>query len=42
MDIIKKFIEKDNFAKHLGVEVLDYSPGKAKAKRLTIKDTKKN
>ena len=37
MDIVKKFIEKDNFAKHLGVEVLDYSPGKAKA-RMALKD----
>ena len=37
MDIIKKFIEKDNFAKHLGVEVLDYSPGRAKA-RMALKD----
>lgn len=36
MDILKKFVEKDNFAKHLGVEMLEYSPGKAKA-RMEIK-----
>ncbi|HXY61483.1 MAG TPA: PaaI family thioesterase [Nitrospirota bacterium] len=29
---MKKFVEKDNFAKHLGVEMLEYSPGKAKAR----------
>ena len=32
MDTMKKFVEKDNFAKHLGVEMLEYSPGKAKAR----------
>ncbi len=32
VDIIKKFVEKDHFAKHLGVEMLDYSAGKAKAR----------
>jgi len=32
MDPMKKFVEKDNFAKHLGVEMLEYSPGKAKAR----------
>ncbi|HYA87669.1 MAG TPA: PaaI family thioesterase [Nitrospirota bacterium] len=32
MDIMKKFTENDNFAKHLGVEMLAYSPGKAKAR----------
>jgi len=29
---LKIFIEKDNFAKHLGVEMLDYSSGRAKAR----------
>ncbi len=37
MDIVKKFVEKDNFAKYLGVEVLEFSPGKAKA-RMEIKN----
>ena len=32
MDNLKKFVEKDNFAKHLGVEMLEYSPGRAKAR----------
>jgi acyl-CoA thioesterase len=32
MDTLKKFIEKDHFAKHLGIEILEYSAGKAKAK----------
>ncbi len=32
MDILKKFVEKDSFARHLGVEMLEYSPGKAKAR----------
>lgn len=32
MDFMKKFVEKDNFAKHLGVEILEYSPGKATAR----------
>ncbi len=29
---MKKFVEKDHFAKHLGVEMLEYSAGKAKAR----------
>jgi acyl-CoA thioesterase len=37
MDEIKRFIEKDFFAKHLGVEMLEYDPGRAKA-RMEIKD----
>jgi acyl-CoA thioesterase len=37
MDEIKQFIEKDFFAKHLGIEMLEYAPGKAKA-RMEIKD----
>ena len=32
MDTMKKFVDKDQFAKHLGVEILEYSPGKAKAR----------
>lgn len=36
MDIVKKFVEKDSFAKHLGVEMLEYSAGKARA-RMVLK-----
>jgi acyl-CoA thioesterase len=32
MDTMKKFVDKDHFAKHLGVEMLEYSSGKAKAR----------
>ena len=32
MDQVKKFIEADRFAKHLGIEILQFSPGAAKAK----------
>ena len=32
MDTIKKFVDKDHFAKHLGVEMLEYADGRAKAK----------
>jgi len=32
MDDLKKFIERDSFARHLGVEMLEYGHGKAKAK----------
>jgi len=32
MDALKKFVAKDNFAKHLGVEMLEWSPGRAKAR----------
>lgn len=32
MDVLKKFVDKDHFAKHLGIEMLEYSPGKAKAR----------
>ncbi len=32
MDAFKKFVERDSFAKHLGVEMLEYSPGRAKAR----------
>ncbi|HYA31841.1 MAG TPA: PaaI family thioesterase [Thermodesulfovibrionales bacterium] len=32
MQEIERFIAKDFFARHLGIEVLEYSPGKARAK----------
>jgi acyl-CoA thioesterase len=32
MDAMKTFVEKDHFAKHLGVEMLEYSAGKATAR----------
>jgi len=32
MDAMKKFVAKDHFAKHLGIEMLEYSPGRAKAR----------
>jgi len=35
MDTVNKFVAKDQFAKHLGIEMLGYSPGKAKA-RMTV------
>ena len=37
MNELNKFIEKDRYAKHLGVEMLDYSSGWAKA-RMPIKN----
>lgn len=37
MDNLKKFVESDRFAKHLGIEMLEYGGGKAKA-RMEIKD----
>ncbi len=36
MDDLKKFVDRDSFAKHLGIEMLDYSKGRAKA-RMEIK-----
>lgn len=36
MDDLKRFVDKDNFAKHLGIEMLEYSKGRAKA-RMEIK-----
>jgi acyl-CoA thioesterase len=36
MDILRKFVEKDHFAKHLGIEMLEYGGGKATA-RMEIK-----
>jgi acyl-CoA thioesterase len=32
MDDIKRFVENDRFAKHLDVEMLEYSQGRARAK----------
>ncbi len=37
MDTLKKFVERDRYAKHLGIEMLEYGGGKAKA-RMVIKD----
>ncbi len=37
MDDLKKFVDRDNFAKHLGIEMLEYSKGRAKA-RMEIKN----
>ena len=31
MDDLKRFVENDAFARHLGVEMLDYGDGRAKA-----------
>ena len=36
MDDIKRFVENDRFAKHLGIEMLEYGQGRAKA-RMEIK-----
>ena len=35
MDTMKKFVHKDHFAHHIGVEMLEYSGGKALA-RMTV------
>jgi acyl-CoA thioesterase len=32
MDILKKFVQKDHFAGHLGVEMLEYGSGRALAR----------
>jgi acyl-CoA thioesterase len=37
MNDVKRFVENDRFAKHLGIEMLEYSKGTAKA-RMEIKD----
>ena len=37
MDDIKRFVENDRFAKHLGIKMLECSRGRAKA-RMEIKD----
>jgi acyl-CoA thioesterase len=36
MDAIKRFVENDRFAKHLGIEMLEYGQGRAKA-RMEVK-----
>jgi acyl-CoA thioesterase len=37
MDILKKFVDKDHFAKHLDIEMLEYGGGMAKA-RMALKN----
>lgn len=37
MDILKKFVDKDHFAKHLGIEMLEFGAGTAMA-RMELKD----
>jgi len=37
MDILKKFVDKDHFAKHLDIEMLEYGGGTAKA-RMALKN----
>ena len=37
MEDLKKFVARDRFARHLGIEVLEYSEGKARA-RMKIQD----
>jgi acyl-CoA thioesterase len=37
MDDVKRFIDNDRYAKHLGIEMLEYAGGMAKA-RMSIKD----
>lgn len=37
MDALKKFVEQDQFAKHLDIEMLEYGAGRAKA-RMEIKE----
>jgi len=36
MDTVQKFVDADRFAKHLGIDVLEHGPGRAKA-RMEIK-----
>jgi acyl-CoA thioesterase len=36
MDTLKRFVENDRYAKHLGIELLEYGQGKAKA-RMEVK-----
>ena len=31
MDVLRKFVQKDHFASHLGVEMLEYGSGRARA-----------
>lgn len=32
VDILKKFVDRDHFAKHLGIEMLEFGAGKARAR----------
>ncbi len=32
MDMLKKFVQQDHFAKHLGIEMLEYGVGRARAR----------
>lgn len=41
MDSMKKFVQKDRFARHIGVEVLEHGKGTAKA-RMEIGDHHRN
>lgn len=36
MDSVKRFVENDQYAKHLGIEMLEYGQGRAKA-RMDVK-----
>ena len=38
MDTLRKFVNNDHFARHLGIEMLDYGPGHARAKMEIGKD----
>ncbi len=37
MNLIEKFIDRDSFAKYIGIDIIEYSEGRAKAK-MTIRD----
>ncbi len=41
MTICEEFMQKDKFARHTGIELLEISPGKAKA-RMEIREEHKN
>jgi len=41
MDTLKKFVQQDHFAQHLGVEMLEYGAGRARA-RMEIGDHHRN
>jgi acyl-CoA thioesterase len=41
MDQVQRFIDADRFAKHLGIEMLEFSRGRAKAK-MTLGDHHRN
>ena len=40
-DKIKRFLDGDRFAKHVGIDLLDVSPGRSVA-RMTIRDHHRN